>query len=99
MLGYAQSWHNHHLSEILGHGRPWPANSPIQRVEHQTRIKKNPRPAGEKIIPGARTSSENGAKTYEILTKWLTTTRRLRRRPKGEALRAAPLGFLLSPIW
>ena len=34
-----------------------------------------------------------------ILTKWKTTRRRLRHRPKGAALRAAPLGFLLSPIW
>ena len=27
--------------------------------------------------------SENGAKTKEILTKWVTTRRRLRRRPLG----------------
>ena len=39
--------------------------------------------------------SGNEAKLLDILTKWKTTRRRLRRRPKGAALRAAPLGFVV----
>ena len=39
--------------------------------------------------------SGNEAKTKEILTKRKTTKRRLRRRPKVAALRAAPLGVVV----
>ena len=48
---------------------------------------------------GPRMGSGNEAKTQEILNKWKTTRRRLRRRPKSAALRAAPLGFLFGSGW
>ena len=42
--------------------------------------------------------SRNQAKTQEFLTKSKTTRRRLRRRPKGAALRAAPLGSVVFDL-